>query len=476
MPSITIAFTLQHQRERDAPLSQASTSYLPPNAQSGRQPQPWSSTNDILLHRNDQKRTSVYRDRVDPSGGARRPITTTCDRRARRRSNSPQSRDTWDPSNHRARHADPPSARGPSIPWKDLRMPPNDQRVSSSSTPTSENTQAKLVTPRAAPTAATKRMANDISKWNRKQAELHAAETPADGSAGSSLAEANATSQSTNVPFLPSNPTDTPTPAGSRSTIGATLSPKDVAHMSEAELASFDFQDQVRIACLLCQRKFKSLETLHRHGSESQLHKHNLANIDACRQGVMKKLESLENETSTHGDAVEENTATRQTRASTQPSTPALPVSLYRDRASERRAVFGADTPSKATKSSNNTLRVFDGPKPTTAAVALEEPLQSAPEKPIDSDNIGSQLLAMMGWSQGQGLGLNRAGRTDIVETKIYKPGAGLGSTIPTDTATHEARSNSLPTRTPAFTGYLDRAKDRKYRPTSTCPNWKLPD
>uniref|UniRef100_V5EKT9 G-patch domain-containing protein n=1 Tax=Kalmanozyma brasiliensis (strain GHG001) TaxID=1365824 RepID=V5EKT9_KALBG len=68
-----------------------------------------------------------------------------------------------------------------------------------------------------------------------------------------------------------------------------------------------------------------------------------------------------------------------------------------------------------------------------------------------------------MGWSQGQGLGAKREGRTGIVETKIYKPGAGLGSSAPTDTAAHEehvAQSSHRPGSGVAFAGYLDRAKD----------------
>ncbi|KAJ1032986.1 hypothetical protein NDA16_000265 [Ustilago loliicola] len=224
--------------------------------------------------------------------------------------------------------------------------------------------------------------------------------------------------------------------------------------MSEAKLASYDYKDQARIACLLCQRKFKSLDTLHRHQTESQLHRDNLANLDTCRQAVVRKIEAL-SEAQAGG--------TEQASSSTSQASEATPS--YRDRASERRAVFGADTPTKSSTPSNST-KVFEAPKAISAPNATEDSPQSAPEKPLGSDNIGSKLLAMMGWTQGQGLGLKREGRTDIVQTKIYKPGAGLGSSAPTNTSSHEADQNIVSSRRAgsnvAFTGYLDRAKDRK--------------
>lgn len=231
--------------------------------------------------------------------------------------------------------------------------------------------------------------------------------------------------------------------------------------MSDAELARYDYRDQARLACLLCQRKFKALETLHRHESESQLHKDNLGNLETCRQAVIRKLKA----SSDGHDGTEEAKPTQEASPSIILTSEATPT--YRDRASERRAVFGADTPSKSSTPSNN-VKVFQGPKTIPAQSAREDPPpQSAPEKPIDSDNIGSRLLAMMGWAQGQGLGLRRQGRTDIVETKIYKPGVGLGSSVATDTASHEASLTPAPSRkvgsNVAFTGYLDRVKDRKF-------------
>ena len=302
-------------------------------------------------------------------------------------------------------------------------------------------------------------MATDISKWNRKQAELHATDTPANppSTSGSS-------SQITLPDSIPTNSaapsssqkTDEAKPSETRSgsAQGSHPSHLDVTQMSQAELVAYDYKDTARIACLLCQRKFKSLDTLHRHQDESQLHRDNLATLETCRQSVLRKLESL-GAASSQPDVAAVPAVALNAGTS---STPATPV--YRDRASERRAVFGPDTPSKPNPAPPKT---FQGPKPALAATELH----SAAEKPIESDNIGSRLLAKMGWLHGQGLGRTRQGRTDIVETKIYKPGAGLGSSTPSDAAAPEAAVRRA-TAGVTFAGYLDRAKDRKYSPDAS--------
>ena len=307
------------------------------------------------------------------------------------------------------------------MPWKDLRAPRADQSVKASV----EAVSSKPCTIKPATRAVNKRFANDISRWNRKQSELHAS---------SATDSYTLSADPKSMAEQPSKQTDSATPTSLDSTT-----------LSEAELASFDYKDRERIACLLCQRKFKSVDTLHRHEAESQLHRENLASIETCRQAVSRKLESVA-QSDSNGHAPTSGSH----MSPTPPDLPGPSTRAYRDRASERRAVFGADTPSKHNEPDNRT-KVFDGPTTTLSAPIP----QSAPEKPIDSDNIGSKLLAMMGWSQGQGLGAQREGRTDIVETKIYKPGAGLGSS--------GAEAPSSQASSVVFTGYVDRGKDRKY-------------
>ncbi|KAJ1041027.1 hypothetical protein NDA11_005391 [Ustilago hordei] len=398
---------------------------------------------------------SAYVDRDDPKyEGSIQVGNREREYPARRRSRSPEASRSSDPHHRRPRDAEPSLEQPRPVPWKDLRLPNKDESLTVVSkadllTPpsTSKHTASKLPT-----TAATKRMATDISKWNRKLAELHAGD-PTDLISRRGFADASIASKQSSAQGSRHAPAQKPSDVSAGKDSSSLQPSPHIMQMSEEELTSYDYKDQERVACLLCQRKFKVIDTLHKHVSQSQLHKDNLANLDACRLGVARKLEAL-SQAQKPAPIASSSTTTQSQQAILPPG--------YRDRASERRAVFGAHTPSK---SGTPSTKVFDGPKAVPAPVAREEPVHSAQEKPIESDNFGSKLLAMMGWTQGQGLGLQGQGRTDPVETKIYKPGAGLGSTAPTDTAAHEANLNAAPSRKSgsnvAFAGYLERAKDR---------------
>ncbi|SAM81990.1 related to RNA binding motif protein [Ustilago bromivora] len=409
---------------------------------------------------------SAYIDRDDPKHeGSIQVGNREREYPARRRSRSPEASRSSDPHHRRPRDAQPSLEQPRPVPWKGLRLPNKDESLTVVSkadllTPpsTSKHTASKLPT-----TAATKRMATDISKWNRKLAELHAGD-PTDLISGRGFANASIASKQSSAEGSRHAPAQKPSDVSAGKDSSSLQPSPHITQMSEEELTTYDYKDQERVACLLCQRKFKVIDTLHKHVSQSQLHKDNLANLDACRLGVARKLEALSEAQS--GTQAPKPAPIASSSTTTQSQQANLPPG-YRDRASERRAVFGADTPSK---SGTPSTKVFDGPKAVPAPVAREEPVHSAQEKPIESDNFGSKLLAMMGWTQGQGLGLKGEGRTDPVETKIYKPGAGLGSTAPTDTAAHEANLNAAPSRKSgsnvAFAGYLDRAKDCKYPPS----------
>ncbi len=337
------------------------------------------------------------------------------------------------------------------MPWKDLRAPLKDPNTTADIADAAKGPSGTASASRPSTTAATKRFANDISRWTRKQIELHQSE---DASLPSILSQdqiktADPKAINQNTPTMMARRHGADTAHGSPSL--------DVSQMSEADLASYDYKDPERIACLLCQRKFKSIDTLHRHESESQLHRDNLTNAEVCRQGVTRHVESKAD-----GSSQPDHSS-----ASRAPSSHSLPFP-YRDRASERRAVFGADTPSQQSDS-NKRPKVSDGPSSTPSASAMAETTpQSAPEKPIDSDNVGSKLLAMMGWSQGQGLGVHRKGRTDIVETKIYKPGAGLGSSAPTDSSARE-ENDSAQTSHRSDSTLLSQATSTAPRTVSIC-------
>lgn len=82
----------------------------------------------------------------------------------------------------------------------------------------------------------------------------------------------------------------------------------------------------------------------------------------------------------------------------------------YRDRALERRAIYGQpDVPTadaNADGAASNKKRADGPPKPPTPP-----PPPLAPGK--DENNIGNKLLKMMGWSEGTGLGAEGEGRVD---------------------------------------------------------------
>ena len=165
----------------------------------------------------------------------------------------------------------------------------------------------------------------------------------------------------------------------------------------------------------------------------------NLADIDICREGAERKLAVASKSDSNAGfapiGAVKSDTES---------------ASKYKDRAMERRAVFGADNPTPKPSTSDGTGK--------PEAPRAPEPVRSAEEKPIDSSNIGSRMLAMMGWTPGQGLGASGQGQTGIIETKIYDKGAGLGS------GKAGAPSKMLAHTEGGRKGYLHAAKQGEYR------------
>jgi len=93
-------------------------------------------------------------------------------------------------------------------------------------------------------------------------------------------------------------------------------------------------------------------------------------------------------------------------------------VSQYRDRALERRTALGQpDHPPPPLKRQKLAM-----------SADSNKPVISAPEKEIEQDNIGSKLLASMGWTTGSGLGSAAVGRVAPVQAKAFASGAGIGA------------------------------------------------
>ncbi|KAI0532493.1 hypothetical protein GGR58DRAFT_490088 [Xylaria digitata] len=159
-----------------------------------------------------------------------------------------------------------------------------------------------------------------------------------------------------------------------------------VTKNTSTTLPSVSYADLDQMCCFLCRRKFKNEPSLRRHEQMSDMHKANLEDEDLITKAT-QDLKALGKE----------------------------PTSNYRDRAKERRLAH--NQPMKPR------IRLPRKAPPTNKD---NDSAKEPPPKPAISKGAG--LLAKMGWSGGEGLGVEGGGRTDIIETMAYAPGVGLGA------------------------------------------------
>ncbi|OQE38372.1 hypothetical protein PENCOP_c008G01780 [Penicillium coprophilum] len=138
------------------------------------------------------------------------------------------------------------------------------------------------------------------------------------------------------------------------------------------------FADLKRNWCLLCFQKFDTAVEVLIHDRMSEYHREELTKEDAVEWGLEQlKLAGI---------------------AQAPPE--------YRDRAKERRKVFGDNF---------------------NARQRAPEP-EEEDETPAQTTSIGATLLSKMGWSEGSGLGAQGTGVTAPIPTEIYAQGVGLGA------------------------------------------------
>lgn len=106
--------------------------------------------------------------------------------------------------------------------------------------------------------------------------------------------------------------------------------------------------------CMLCKRKFQSVEKLRLHERESEMHRENLDKLEKARQASLKRKES--------------------------------PAGTYTDRAQRRRDLHGIEASLSA---------------PSRMDESDEFTETATPNDTLGSDNIGNQLLRKMGWKEG---------------------------------------------------------------------------
>jgi len=249
---------------------------------------------------------------------------------------------------------------------------------------------------KVAPLIASKKTANNITKWNQVQEVLST------GQPTSSTPEAAAPTK-----VVTSEPKTNPTPS------------------SLPEEVEFEFSDLVKLACLLCARQFKTLDQLKKHNKESDLHKRNFKdpNLREVARGKVKASQSAAEASNTQASAPK-----------------------YRDRASERRVMHNQpDVPLPEGVEDKRKRRTAEGPT---------RPPSPPPPPPVnpgqDESNVGNKLLRMMGWKEGTGLGVDGDGRVEPVQTAIYASGVGLGASKGKEVGKYQE----------GYTGYVNMVKD----------------
>ncbi|KAJ3143087.1 hypothetical protein HK100_011386 [Physocladia obscura] len=177
--------------------------------------------------------------------------------------------------------------------------------------------------------------------------------------------------------------------------------------------------DFTLIACLLCERQFKSAQDLQKHQAKSGLHK---TNLQALREIQISDLRA---------NLIKQQDQQTQQRQG------------YRNRAAERRKMYGQPSrvhlesySTTATKGSSKSSRRSYGPGQGYGAERAFQadqlpPVAAFPASTtavIGDDNIGNKMLRAMGWTEGTGLGAKGDGIVAPVAAEGYAKGAGVGS------------------------------------------------
>ncbi|KAH6686941.1 RNA-binding protein [Plectosphaerella plurivora] len=186
---------------------------------------------------------------------------------------------------------------------------------------------------------------------------------------------------------------------------GASVTPPagtpDPTSQAPSKTPLISYGDKEKVCCLLCMMKYKSLEDLATH-ERSRNHKtaaEDEEKVKKAKERLAKRGIKIEEAPRQEGDDEEGGPQ-------------------YRDRAKERRNVYG---PSKRPPNQDSTRKDAKGGPPQKPRDPSPPPAAPAPSK-------GLAMLAKMGWSSGKGLGANGEGRTEVVETNAYQEGVGLGA------------------------------------------------
>ncbi|KUI56101.1 hypothetical protein VP1G_03441 [Cytospora mali] len=226
------------------------------------------------------------------------------------------------------------------------------------------------------------------------------------------------------------------------------------------------YSDPDNLSCLLCMRKFVSVQALRDH---EVLNKNHIANLsrDGKRDAAIEKLAAegkqpqvvtlrVSNPLRVPSGGIYTSYADRENLhclVCERKFTKAAVLSLHEresemhrqnladqrniDRAISQLARTGK-TPRKMMPAKNKGLHYRDRARERRQAYnqpgapRRKAPKEDAapvkePEKP-SAPSKGAALLGKMGWTAGEGLGADRSGRTDVIATDMYAAGVGLGA------------------------------------------------
>ncbi len=247
-------------------------------------------------------------------------------------------------------------------------------------------------------------MAGKMAMWQRKHDELRGQNAPQQGSSATAdgpksqpakLSSANATIKISlsSASKLTGQPNAQPAEADGDAAV--TLPEKGIEAPPEA------YMDRDRLMCLICMRKYKSIDEVNIH-ERSKNHKTAMEDTELVKAALPRL-------------AIRDKRLQKQGKSGALPDSSdnsAATDSQYRDRAKERREAYRQ--PKKPVPQQEPSKEKHSSSAPA-AAVA-------------PAASKGANLLAKMGWTAGAGLGANGEGRTEAIETNAYQEGVGLGA------------------------------------------------